>query len=56
MTTAVNESETKRQGWWQFAAGMVFYAVLVTITSLTVDRFSLARPYFVALALAPMIP
>ena len=56
MNTAVNTSKTERQGWRQFTAGMVLYAVLVTMISLTVDRFSLARPYLIALALAPMIP
>ena len=56
MNTAINTSKTRRQGWRQFAVGMVLYAVLVVVTSLTVDRFSLARPYLVVLALAPMIP
>ena len=49
-------TKTRRRGWGQFTAGMVFYAVLVTVTSLTVDRFDLARPYLIVLALAPMIP
>ncbi len=49
-------AQTRKRAWGQFAAGMVLYTVLVVTTSLTVDRFSLARPYLIVLALAPMIP
>lgn len=49
-------AKTRKYAWGQFAAGMVLYAVLVMVTSLTVDRLDLARPYLVVLALAPMIP
>ncbi len=49
-------AKTRRYAWGQFAAGMVLYAVLVAVTSLTVDRFDLSRPYLVILALVPMIP
>ncbi len=49
-------AQTRKRAWQQLAAGMVLYAVLVVVTSLTVNRFSLARPHLVALALTPMIP
>ncbi len=49
-------TKTRRYAWGQFAAGMVLYAVLVAVTSLSVDRFDLSRPYLVILALVPMIP
>lgn len=55
MNTAVNTSKSKRQGWRQFAAGMVLYAVLIVGLDVLAGPLALSHPLVIVLTFAPVL-